>query len=90
VLQHLPHAFPGATNRVCCVRKSALPLRLLPSLIVGEILILPLLIGAATIFYVAIERPCMDKNWPKKLGAWLSARVSKEASVVAAEASYWG
>jgi peptidoglycan/LPS O-acetylase OafA/YrhL len=38
-------------------------------LIVSEILILPILLIVGTTFFLLIERPCMDKNWPQKLAA---------------------
>lgn len=28
---------------------------------------LPVLLFASIVFYLAVEKPCMDKNWPKKL-----------------------
>jgi peptidoglycan/LPS O-acetylase OafA/YrhL len=41
--------------------------RFWPNLLAAEIVGLPLvfLVGAA--FFILIERPCMDKNWPQKL-----------------------
>lgn len=40
-----------------------------PKLIVSEILIVPILLAVGTGFFLLIERPCMDKNWPQKLVA---------------------
>jgi peptidoglycan/LPS O-acetylase OafA/YrhL len=38
-------------------------------IVVSEILIVPILLSIGTVFFVLIERPCMDKNWPQKLVA---------------------
>jgi peptidoglycan/LPS O-acetylase OafA/YrhL len=43
----------------------------LPRLIVGEILIPPGLIAVGAVFFLLIERPCMDRRWPSRLAAWL-------------------
>jgi len=43
---------------------------------------LVLLIGAG--FFLLIERPCMDKNWPQKLGAWLGLRKRQPAAAAPA------
>ena len=41
----------------------------------GVILILPLLIVVGAGFFLLIERPCMDKQWPSKFAAWTRARL---------------
>lgn len=38
--------------------------------IIAEILIIPLLIAVGAVYYLLIERPCMDKDWPRKLTGW--------------------
>jgi hypothetical protein len=38
--------------------------------------ILPVLIVFGTIFFVLLERPCMDKQWPHKLIAFLLPKSS--------------
>ena len=35
------------------------------------VLLLPCVLLVSTIFYVLIERPCMDKDWPRKLRTWV-------------------
>lgn len=35
--------------------------------IIQLVIYLPILLVASIIFYLTIEKPCMDKNWPKKL-----------------------
>lgn len=47
----------------------------------GMLLILPVILAVATVFFVLIERPCMDKHWPRKLLAWFRRR--REASPAA-------
>ncbi|HME13170.1 MAG TPA: acyltransferase, partial [Candidatus Acidoferrum sp.] len=43
-------------------------------LLVGMALITPVLIAFGALFFVLVERPCMDKNWPRKLANWFNAR----------------
>lgn len=45
---------------------------LLDTLVVA-LVILPLMLVGCSAFYLLIERPCMDKNWPKKLVAWFGS-----------------
>ncbi len=39
-----------------------------------SMIVIPIVIGIAFIFYALIERPCMNKNWPRDLWAWFQAR----------------
>jgi peptidoglycan/LPS O-acetylase OafA/YrhL len=48
-----------------------------PRLIIGEILILPGLIVVGAIFFLLIERPCMDRHWPNRLAAWFGRRFGR-------------
>lgn len=45
-----------------------------PRMFLGEILIVPWLIFFGAVYFVVIERPCMDKRWPSKLMAWIRRR----------------
>ena len=38
---------------------------------------LPVVLIISSIFYLLIEKPCMDKHWPGKLMSWLRNRFSK-------------
>jgi peptidoglycan/LPS O-acetylase OafA/YrhL len=38
-----------------------------PHLIAGIVLITPIIVFVGAVFFVVVERPCMDKNWPRKL-----------------------
>jgi peptidoglycan/LPS O-acetylase OafA/YrhL len=42
------------------------------------VLILPVVLCFCVIYYLAIERPCMDKNWPSKLAGWVRAKPLKD------------
>lgn len=42
-----------------------------PHLIAGVLLITPVMVFTGAIFFVLIERPCMDKNWPTKLAGYI-------------------
>ena len=44
------------------------------SLLVGELLVTPVVLAVGAAFFVLIERPCMDKNWPRKCSAFLKSR----------------
>lgn len=39
------------------------------------VVIFPLLLLVCALFYYFVERPCMDKNWPKKLVAYLASKL---------------
>jgi len=43
-------------------------------LLVQMALVVPIVLVASTIFFVLIERPCMRKDWPQRLGAWFRTR----------------
>ncbi|GGA77618.1 hypothetical protein GCM10011507_31080 [Edaphobacter acidisoli] len=40
----------------------------------GVVIGLPMVLMVGTVFYVLIERPCMDREWPRKLGRYLRER----------------
>lgn len=35
------------------------------------VLIFPVVLGLSTLFFLLLERPCMDKNWPRKLADYI-------------------
>ena len=41
------------------------------------VVMVPLIVVVSTVFFVLIERPCMDKNWPVKLRARFSGRAGR-------------
>ena len=43
--------------------------------VASEIIIFPFLVLVGAIFFVCLERPCMDKLWPQKLWAYLRAKL---------------
>jgi peptidoglycan/LPS O-acetylase OafA/YrhL len=42
------------------------------------LVILPIVLLASTIFFVLIEKPCMDKDWPKKLYYYIKKIFTKK------------
>lgn len=46
------------------------------NLLLQAILLLPIVLAVSAVAFVWIEKPCMDKNWPSQLMAWLSAKTS--------------
>jgi peptidoglycan/LPS O-acetylase OafA/YrhL len=45
--------------------------RFWPNLLVAQLVGLPLVFAVGAAFFIFIERPCMDKNWPQKLMSFL-------------------
>lgn len=43
---------------------------------VQMLLLIPIVLAGSTLFFVLVERPCMDPEWPKKLWHGLRGRVS--------------
>jgi hypothetical protein len=42
--------------------------------LVQGIVILPVVLVVSSAYFVLIERPCMDRNWPTKLREWVRPR----------------
>lgn len=49
--------------------------------VVSYALSVPLALAVGLFFYLLIERPCMDKNWPTKLKRWLQSKFAKSVPV---------
>ena len=45
----------------------------------GTLVALPLILAFGTVFYVLIERPCMDREWPQKLSRYVKGRLAGAA-----------
>ncbi len=43
------------------------------------VLLVPAIIGVSMLYYVAVERPCMDHHWPTRLVRWLKGASYKHA-----------
>jgi peptidoglycan/LPS O-acetylase OafA/YrhL len=43
--------------------------------VAGVLVGLPLILLSGTIFYVLVERPCMDRDWPQKLSRYVKGRL---------------
>ncbi len=39
------------------------------------VILLPIILLVSSVFYLLIERPCMDKDWPIKLWGWVSGHL---------------
>jgi peptidoglycan/LPS O-acetylase OafA/YrhL len=50
----------------------------LPDLGIQFIIALPIVLIISSIFYLLIEKPCMDKHWPRKLMNWVGSRSAKK------------
>ena len=51
-------------------------------------LMAPLVLGACAVYFVLIEKPCMQPDWPQRLWAWIRSRPrSAEALLAVAESS---
>jgi peptidoglycan/LPS O-acetylase OafA/YrhL len=66
-LLHLP-VMSGAYT---LTRRWVTPDSYLQTLCVQAALVLPLLLAVSVVFYVLVERPCMDREWPSRLRGWL-------------------
>lgn len=42
-----------------------------PTLAVEGVLLLVVVFAVSPVYFVLVERPCMDPDWPRKLGLWL-------------------
>jgi len=48
-------------------------------------IVLPIVVAACAVFFIAIERPCMDRRWPSKLWHFLSIRRFRAAERAAVQ-----
>ena len=55
-------------------------------LVVHALLVLPPLLVVCAGFFALVERPCMDKDWPRRLKAWAWALRTRRVAGPAAEA----
>ena len=46
----------------------------MPGLVVSSVVILPILFGVSVAFFWLIEKPCMNPNWPLRVGNWIAGR----------------
>ncbi len=52
----------------------------IPNLIVNTIVTVALSVIVSSVFFLLIEKPCMDRNWPQKLLRFFKSRKIREAS----------
>ena len=49
-------------------------------LLVQAAIMVPFVVVVSAVFFVLVERPCMDRTWPRRLRAWLASRVGARAA----------
>lgn len=49
------------------------------------IIILPIILAASTVFFILIEKPCMNREWPKKLYFFIKKSLTKKELVTVPE-----
>ena len=49
-------------------------------LLLQLVILIPVVLVICGVFYLLVEKPCMDKHWPQKLMAWWRSRMLKRAS----------
>ena len=73
-LVHVPVMHVGATALAHVIR----PTSLVEAWIVSWVVLIPLSVAAGMVFYVSVERPCMQPDWPRSLfrasKAWIARR----------------
>jgi peptidoglycan/LPS O-acetylase OafA/YrhL len=52
------------------------------NLLIQILINLPLILIVSSVFYLLIEKPCMDKDWPKKFRRFLNSKFSNTAPKV--------
>ncbi len=52
----------------------------IPTLLIQGLIIIPIMILSSFAFFLLVEKPCMDKDWPRKL--WERIRAKKEKTQV--------
>jgi len=72
-LLHLP-VLSGA---ISFSRQVQVSTHYLPNLLVQCALVLPVLLLVSSIFFLLVEKPCMDKRWPSRLLAWFQSLRSR-------------
>ncbi|SER03594.1 acyltransferase family protein [Microlunatus flavus] len=50
-------------------------------LAVQALVMVPFVVAVSAVFFVLVERPCMDRTWPQRLRAWVVARTRVTADV---------
>lgn len=45
------------------------------------LIMVPLVVATSAVFFVLVERPCMDRTWPQRLRAWVVARTGATADL---------
>jgi hypothetical protein len=46
-----------------------------PGVLISAVVILPILFAASVVFFLLIEKPCMNPEWPFLMARWIARRV---------------
>lgn len=46
-----------------------------PGVLINTVVSLPILLAFSVAFFLLVEKPCMDPNWPFRVGNWIASRV---------------
>lgn len=47
-----------------------------------SLILIPTILFCSAIFYLLVEKPCMDKDWPKKLFLWVKSKIKSESLIL--------
>jgi peptidoglycan/LPS O-acetylase OafA/YrhL len=47
----------------------------MPGLLISIVVSLPILFAVSVVFFLLIEKPCMNPKWPLWVGIWIGGRV---------------
>lgn len=50
----------------------------------------PFVVAVSAVFFLLVERPCMDRDWPRHLAAWVRTRVLRREGTDARRANGHG
>jgi peptidoglycan/LPS O-acetylase OafA/YrhL len=70
----------GDTTLIWATSHLGIPLSFWRFYGVEALCVVPLILLIGTIFFILIERPCMDPRWPWKLRDWVRKRMGKSAT----------
>jgi peptidoglycan/LPS O-acetylase OafA/YrhL len=68
-------------NNTLFLTKDLAPTGVYASDLLIQLLIMgPFVVAVSAVFFVLVERPCMDKSWPRHLAGWARERVGRTPS----------
>ncbi len=54
----------------------------IPTLLWQYLLVMPVILVGCSVFYLLIEKPCMDKEWPKKVWLFIKIKILRKTQSV--------